>query len=147
VILPVVAGILFAFCAKSQQAAPDEGSNIIISTKDNLIGIKEQDHDSRYPGGSRAWMDFLINTMHYPQVAEKEKVEGAVVLQFTVEADGSLSNIEAISGPTNGGLREEAIRVMKASGKWLPAIKNDNPVASVKKQPFVFRLSNKEKAK
>lgn len=52
--------------------------------------------------------------------------------------DGEVSDIEAISGPTEGGLREEAVRVIKKSGKWVPAISHGRKVKSYKRQPIIF---------
>jgi len=46
----------------------------------------------------------------------------------------------AISGPEQGGLREEAIRVIKKSGQWTPAVQNGRYVKSYKRQPVIFRI-------
>ena len=54
------------------------------------------------------------------------------------ETRGNITDIQAISGPPL--LAEEAIRVIKKSGKWIPAIQNVKQVKSYKKQPIVFRL-------
>ncbi|MFL5748594.1 MAG: energy transducer TonB, partial [Niastella sp.] len=50
------------------------------------------------------------------------------------------SDVEAISGPNE--LRAEAVRVIKKSGKWTPAVQNGRQVKSYKKQPIVFRLES-----
>ena len=138
-IIPVVAGILGAFSFNTRVQSTDPRENT------DAVELTVNDRQAQYPGGASAWMNFLVKTLHYPDAAVKGKIEGAVVLQFTVDAEGNVSNIEAIAGPSEGGLREESIRVLKASGKWLPAIKNDKPVTSVKKQPFVYRLNDKDK--
>lgn len=75
------------------------------------------------------------------QEAIRNGIEGVVVIQFIVDDQGKVSDIEAISGPVSGGLREEAIRVIKRSGKWESAIWNGYKVTSYKKQPLIFRLS------
>jgi protein TonB len=63
-------------------------------------------------------------------------------VQFIVDMEGKVSNVEAISGPETGGLREEAVNVIKKSGRWEPAIQNGRKVKSYKKQPITFRLAN-----
>ena len=68
------------------------------------------------------------------------KLQGVVTVQFMVSEDGTVSEIEAVSGPIEGGLREETIKLIKKSGKWIPAMKNGLPVKSYKIQPFTFRL-------
>ena len=94
--------------------------------------------ESEYPGGASAWQRFLNRSFRYPQEAADNGVQGIVTVQFIVDKDGSVSNVEAISGPME--LRAEAVRVIKKSGTWTPAIQNGRQVKSYKKQPIVFRL-------
>jgi protein TonB len=98
--------------------------------------------ESDYPGGQGAWMRYLNKTFRYPDQAVEQEIQGTVVVQFIVDKEGNVSDVEAISGPKEGGLREEAIRVIKKSGKWTPAIQNGRQVKSYKKQPITFRLQS-----
>src|ERR1700744_2957614 len=84
-------------------------------TRDNI--------DPSFIGGDTAWNHFLGQNLHYPDDAVSNEIQGTVMLKFKVELDGTISNIEVVSGPKKGGLREEAIRVIKLSnGKWNPGI-------------------------
>jgi len=94
--------------------------------------------ESEYPGGSAAWQRYLNKTLRYPQEAIDNEIQGTVVIQFIVDKEGNVSDVEAISGPEE--LRSEAVRVIKKSGKWTPAVQNGRQVKSYKKQPIVFRL-------
>jgi TonB family C-terminal domain len=94
--------------------------------------------ESEYPGGAAAWQRYLNRNLRYPQEAIDNEVQGAVVVQFIVDKEGNVSDVEAISGPQE--LRGEAVRVIKKSGKWTPAVQNGRQVKSYKKQPIVFRL-------
>ncbi len=94
--------------------------------------------ESGYPGGSRAWERFLRNNLRFPDEAADAGVEGFVVVQFIVDVDGNVSDVVAVSGPKE--LQAEAIRVIKKSGKWSPAIQNGRKVKSYKKQPLGFKL-------
>lgn len=94
--------------------------------------------ESSYPGGAAAWTRYLLKTLRYPQEAQDNEVQGTVVVQFIVDKAGMVSNVEAISGPSE--LRDEAVRVIKKSGQWTPAVQNGRQVKSYKKQPIVFRL-------
>lgn len=94
--------------------------------------------ESSYPGGAAAWTRYLLKTLRYPQEAQDNEVQGTVVVQFIVDKAGMVSNVEAISGPNE--LRDEAVRVIKKSGQWTPAVQNGRQVKSYKKQPIVFRL-------
>jgi periplasmic protein TonB len=96
--------------------------------------------ESEYPGGAAAWQRYLNRNLRYPQEAIDNEVQGAVVVQFIVDKEGNVSDVEAISGPQE--LRSEAVRVIKKSGKWTPAVQNGRQVKSYKKQPIVFRLES-----
>lgn len=95
--------------------------------------------ESTYPGGPKAWARFLNKTLVYPEKAVINETQGTVLVGFVVDTDGAISRVEAISGPEE--LTQEAIRVIKKSGKWTPAIQNGRTVKSYKKQPLSFRLA------
>jgi len=122
----------------------DAGKGVVEAPKKD-----EEDYDktftkveieSEYPGGPSAWLRYLNKNFRYPDDAVNNEIQGTVVVQFIVDKEGNVSDVSAISGPENGGLREEAIRVIKKSGKWTPAVQNGRQVKSYKKQPIVFKL-------
>ncbi|HTL07925.1 MAG TPA: energy transducer TonB [Chitinophagaceae bacterium] len=98
--------------------------------------------ESTYPGGVAAWTTFLNRNLNYPQAAIDNRIEGTVLVQFIVDADGSVSNVAAISGPAE--LFASAVAVIKKSGKWTPALQNGSYVKSYKKQPISFKLLSEE---
>ena len=120
----------------------DEGKGIVEAPKRDETDYDQTftkvEIESMYPGGAAAWQRYLIKTLRYPQEAQDNEVQGAVVVQFIVDKTGTVSDVEAVSGPQE--LRDEAVRVIKRSGKWTPAVQNGRQVKSYKKQPIVFRL-------
>ncbi|HTI94228.1 MAG TPA: energy transducer TonB [Puia sp.] len=94
--------------------------------------------DAEYKGGTAAWLQFLNANCKYPDEAVDQEVQGIVKVQFVVEKDGTVSHVEALSGPQI--LQKEAIRVIAASGQWEPSTLNGRKVRSYKIQPIVFRL-------
>jgi len=134
----------------NQEGIKDEG---IVAPVDNGKGVVEQpkkveedwdktftkvEIESDYPGGQGAWLRYLQKNLNYPQEAQDNEIQGTVTIQFIVDKEGNVSDVEAISGPNE--LRNEAIRVIKKSGKWEPAVQNGRKVKSYKKQPITFRL-------
>lgn len=119
--------------------------------KDGVIALPKKDAEedegifvavqieSEYPGGANAWLRFLNKNLHYPQEAVDNEIQGTVVVQFIVDKEGNVSDVEAVSGPPE--LKAEAVRVIKKSGKWTPAVQNGRKVKSYKKQPIGFRIS------
>jgi protein TonB len=123
----------------------DAGKGVVEAPKKD-----EEDYDktftkveieSLYPGGPGAWLRYLNKNLHYPDEAVNNEIQGTVVVQFIVDKDGNVSDVNAISGPESGGLREEAVRVIKKSGKWTPAVQNGRQVKSYKKQPIIFKTA------
>lgn len=136
----------------NQEGIKDEG---IVAPVDNGKGVveapkkEEEDWDktftkveieSDFPGGQSAWIRYLTKTLVYPQEAQDNEIQGQVIVQFIVDKEGNVSDVEAISGPNE--LRGEAVRVIKKSGKWTPAVQNGRQVKSYKKQPITFRLES-----
>jgi periplasmic protein TonB len=120
----------------------DDGKGVVEAPKRDETDYDQTftkvEIESSYPGGAAAWQRYLIKTLRYPQEAQDNEIQGAVVVQFIVDKAGMVSDVEAISGPQE--LRDEAVRVIKKSGKWTPAVQNGRQVKSYKKQPIVFRL-------
>jgi protein TonB len=116
------------------------GLTEIIKEKEEEDGVTlKVEIESDYPGGMQAWQRFLNRNLRYPQEAIDQNVEGYVTVQFIVDKEGNVSEVEAVSGPAE--LRAEAVRVIKKSGKWAPAIQNGRKVKSYKRQPIGFRLN------
>jgi protein TonB len=97
--------------------------------------------EAHYPGGDTAWLHFLNHNLRYPDDAVNNEVQGTVIVSFIVDTDSTISDVHAISGPTKGGLREEAVRVITLSGKWVPASQNGQAVKGYKKEPIRFKMS------
>lgn len=95
--------------------------------------------ESEYPGGLSAWARYLNKGLKYPQEAVDNLVQGTVQVRFIVDKQGNVSNVEAVGGPSE--LQAEAVRVIKKSGQWTPAIQNGKVVNSFKTQPVVFKLA------
>ncbi|MBL7697894.1 MAG: energy transducer TonB [Chitinophagaceae bacterium] len=124
-------------------APPVHVNNSVIETpgstseNEKLIPVEIE---STYPGGMSAWKRFLIRTLNYPGEARQNEIQGRVTVKFIVDAEGKVSNIEAVAGPEE--LKSEAIRVISKSGKWIPAVQNGYHVKSVKFQQIIFTLQN-----
>lgn len=120
----------------------DDGKGVVEAPKRDETDYDQTftkvEIESSYPGGAAAWTRYLIKTLRYPQEAQDQEVQGAVVVQFIVDKEGVVSDVQAVSGPNE--LRDEAVRVIKKSGKWTPAVQNGRKVKSYKKQPILFKL-------
>lgn len=94
-----------------------------------------------YPGGDMARVQFLKDNIKYPDKARLKHIQGTVWLTFTIELDGSISNIRVIHG-IGGGCEEETIRVLKIMPKWHPGKQDGRPVRVKYNMPIKFTLTD-----
>jgi protein TonB len=118
------------------------GQDTTSHPTDSVATFTKVEIESEFPGGQASWLRYLNKTLRYPDKAVNKNIMGTVVVQFTVDRNGKVSDIQAISGPTDGGLREESERLIRVSGLWTPAIQNGKQVRSIKRVPIVFKLVN-----
>ena len=124
-------------------APPADNKGVVEAPKDNTDYDKtftKVEIESDYPGGAAAWQRYLQKNLQYPEEAQNNEIQGQVVVKFIVDKEGKVSEVEAISGPNE--LREEAMRVIRKSGNWTPAVQNGRKVKSYKSQPINFRLES-----
>jgi len=89
------------------------------------------------------WEKFLLRNLNAEVPIENGAPEGSytVVVQFVVDIDGRISDIEPLT-KHGYGLEEEAVRVLRKATKWEPGIQNGYPVKSYRKQPITFRVTS-----
>lgn len=90
-------------------------------------------------GGMSSFYKWVNSEMKYPKKAKKKGIEGKVYIQFTVEKDGSISNVKAVKG-IGGGCDEEAVRIMASSSKWRPSKDKGRAKAKQMVLPITFKL-------
>lgn len=73
-----------------------------------------------YPlGGYPAFEKYLRDSLRYPAEARQQRLQGRVVLSFTVMPDSSLRKIRVRKG-LGGGCDEEALRLLREGPAWVP---------------------------
>ena len=102
------------------------------------------EHMPEFPGGMGEMMKYLSMNVRYPEAAQKAGLQGRVVVQFVVEADGSISNANVQRGVSEE-LDAEAIRVIEKMPKWTPGMQNGKAVRVKYSIPISFRLNNQTK--
>ena len=90
-------------------------------------------------GGYEAFHRFIAESLTYPRAAARMNVSGKVFVQFVVEKDGSITDIEVVKG-IGAGCDEEAVRVLSIAPKWSPGKQRGVPVRVIKIIPIHFVL-------
>ena len=83
--------------------------------------------------------EFLQEYLVYPKEALEKDIEGAVIVQFIVEKDGRLTNINVIRG-IGYGCNEEAIRLIEIMPDWNPGRQRGQPARVQFTLPIRFIL-------
>ena len=126
------------FCKKYD---PEAEHVVLIQTKDFGDPVFEKcDQMPQFPGGDVKLMEYIVKNVQYPAEAKEHGVQGTILVNFIVEKNGSLSNVQAADGGAKV-LSDEAIRVVKAMPRWTPGKQQGETVRCRFTIPVTFRLN------
>ncbi len=127
-----------------QAPVEDKGTGVVevpkVDDDEGKIFTKVE-VEAGFPGGDRAWRSYLEKNLNTEVPGENGAPEGnlTVIVKFVVSKDGSLSDISCESDP-GYGICQEAIRVIKRTKNWTPAIQNGRNVNAYRRQPITFQV-------
>ena len=93
-------------------------------------------------GGRKAYDTYLEEKKVYPQQALENKVEGRVVIEFTVGISGALSDFQVIR-KLGYGCEDEVIRLVREGPAWKPTYVDNEAVESLVRIRTRFSLPGK----
>ncbi len=132
---------LMASVVVNAQVIDDHLDVAVISGEDDwaeiLVQVVEQQPE--FPGGMAELMKYLQKNTRYPQICKEQGVQGRVIVQFVVNTDSTITDVNVIKS-VNPHLDEEAVRVVKAMPKWNPGKQRGEPVRVRFTLPVTFRL-------
>ena len=131
----------------SQRDSKDvvEVSVTVPEEKDEEEPYDMVEQKPEFPGGVQGLMQFLSATIHYPVAAQTAGKQGRVVVQFVVEADGTVSSAKVVRSISEE-LDAEALRVVNAMPRWTPGKHKGKAVRVKYTLPVSFRLTPKQSA-
>jgi len=98
---------------------------ILCSFNTSGIGNNNKvDQVASFPGGFEAFSKYLISN-----AKKVSKKNGKVIVSFVVQTNGEISN-EKVEKSLDQASDKEALRLIKASQKWKPALQNGEKVHS-----------------
>jgi len=103
-----------------------------VQQKDS-IQVKEKVHtiveiNPIYPGGDKALSEYLDNNK-YPANANEKHIQGKVYLNFVINKEGKVTNINVLKSSKNPELDAEAIRLVRQMPTWTPGKEKGLPVS------------------
>ena len=100
---------------ESATTQPVTGNDSTESHK--LAGVIEE--MPVFPGGHEALMKYIVDNLRSPEGIEEGTVTGRVIVGFTVNEDGSISDVKVMRGDAPA-LNKEAVRVVESMPKSIP---------------------------
>jgi len=94
----------------------------------------------QFPGGDEALRRYMSRTVEYPQMERDNGIGGKVLAQFTVNEDGTVSDIQILRSPSNG-FNREVIRVIKTLPLFKPGMQQGKAVKVRFVLPVMFNLN------
>ncbi len=121
-------------------AAVESVAETLEKNPDAVLPFQVVEVKPTFDGGDANDFSKWVNSqIVYPQDAVDQKIEGKVVLQFTVNKLGEVKDVKVVRG-VNEILDKEAVRVVESSPKWEPASQNGVPVSVNYTFPVIFRI-------
>ena len=119
----------------------NENMNIVVEElpeEETIYDIVEQQPE--FPGGTAALFKWIKENMRYPSISRNNGSQGTALMGFTVNSDGSITDVQVIKSTNDMYLDKEAERVVKAMPKWKPGKQAGKAVRVSFKLPIRFRL-------
>ena len=105
-----------------------------------LESLKAPDKYPSFKGkGADTFSAWVTAHLKYPKDAKASHIDGTVHLRFVIGTNGGVQEVEVTKG-VFPSLDAEAVRVVKSSPKWKPAIQDGRPVRMVYDLPVIFVL-------
>ena len=107
---------------------------------DKVYGYSELEVRPKFNGGDvNEFSKWVSARLVYPKDARDAGKEGRVYVQFTINRDGSVSDISLMEGICES-IDNEVIRVVSESPDWTPGYIDGKPVNVTYAFPVIFRL-------
>ncbi|MBR6264247.1 MAG: energy transducer TonB [Prevotella sp.] len=111
----------------------------VDEVEDEVKALNEIDELPVFPGGNAQLIKWLTQNLKYPESAKNDKVGGKVIVEFVVNANGSVSDVKLVKN-VEPRLDSEALRVVRMMPVWKAGMLGGKPCRTLVKLPIVFKL-------
>jgi protein TonB len=108
--------LAFVFCAIQTVVAQEAADISAVSVADSEV----YDKNPEFPGGLTKFYISIVKNLPAPRI---EGITNKIYISFTVETDGSMSDIK-IPGVVPENFEKKLLKAMGKCSKWIPAEKN-----------------------
>ncbi len=111
------------------------GVAAVVEEDNNVYNTAGIEVKPEFPGGMDKFYAFVGKNFNVP---EEEGISGKVFVSFTVEKDGSLTDIKVLRD-IGFGTANEALRVLKKCPRWAPGEQNGKKVRCTYSLPITIK--------
>lgn len=124
---------------------PDEPYTVIMFRKNSTRIYSVVEEMPEYPGGMKAFVNYLKRKLVYPPQAKKENLEGVVAVQFVVEKDGRITS-PTIVRSLRADMDSAALTAIRNMPNWIPAREHGMRVRCKYSVPVQFKIERPKPA-
>ena len=124
--------------AGKEQPITTPAADIAASAHPDRPAVVPPDRPTQPVGGNQAFFDWIEKNQQYPLQARQRKIQGKVIMEFVVQADGRLTDARVVKR-LGSGLDDEALRLIKAAPTWEPAMFRGKPIKQKMVLPVLFQ--------
>ncbi len=142
--LSLILLVVFA-CTEDPSTAQDvNGLNGQVENNgdDELLMVVEESPE--YPGGLSALYRQVSNEISYPVDARMTGAQGKVWVQFVIDKNGSVTDVQTVKG-IHPSVDKEAARALRTVNSFKPGAQRGRPVRVKRVIPIIFQLDPEKK--
>lgn len=123
----------------NEQTDEQAVSQVAVDNDDNPLNFRIVEQLPEFPGGMVAFVQWLTQNLNYPVIAQRQNIEGKVVISFIINKDGTIVDSK-IAKSAHPLLDKEAMRLIRIMPKWKPGMQNNKPCRTMFAIPINFKL-------
>lgn len=131
----LLATMLLFVCAPMLSMAQEEATE-----EDNTI-YSAYDEAPVFKGGTVGISQFVGTNLKFPKKARKNNVTGDVVVEFVIEKDGSVGDVN-ITQSLTPECDQAVVDMVKKMPKWTPGKKDNKDVRVLYTMPISFKFDD-----
>ena len=112
---------------------------VAVDNNDNPLNFRVVEQLPEFPGGMAAFVKWLTDNLRYPPMAQRNNVQGRVVVTFIINRDGTTSDLK-VAKSVDPLLDREALRVARMMPRWKPGVANGKPCRTMFAIPIEFKI-------
>ena len=142
-LIPVLAAFMFACNNPRNKKAVEEpaAQEAVAAEAEEAVPFSDIERKPTFAGGdANSFAAWVAGQIKYPEKAKNDKVQGRVMIQFTIGSDGAVTDPVVLRGLSEE-IDAEALRVIALSPQWTPGYDASGKAVPVTFTiPVVFKL-------